>query len=933
MSDTAARLLLRGEVADLAAQRVSELGLRKPAATRLAPLLAASDFAFQLLQRHPYWIRPLQQGQALPVDRQDLDFSVWLTRRQHAGALECMAADVLGGAPAPQICAAMSVLAEQSINAALQQAEAELQSRHGSPVHAGVPVQLVVFGMGKLGGGELNFSSDLDLISAFAEHGETDGPRPLEHQEYFARQTRRMAQLLGEASGEGQAWRIDLRLRPFGQAGQLSLSFAAMEQYFQREGRDWERYAWIKARPVGGGIAAGQQLLDTLRPFIYRRYLDYAAFEGLREMKALIDAEVRRQGMEANLKLGPGGIREIEFLVQLEQLIRGGRAPALRTSGTLKALQALAAQGVWPSAKVAALSDAYLFLRQVENRVQMIGNAQTHELPADPLLRARLAQTLGLPDWDALLQQLDAHRTLVSAAFAGTIGAEPQRAAQVIAAETLPDADSAMEQAHALWQQLQMDQTREVPAPPGGVSAALWQRLLGFAGSGVIRTMSARSRARLDRVVPLLWSLAQSTPQPEATAERLIDFLLAVARRTAYLALLAEQPRTAHMLVRLFGASAWAAQRIVATPILLDELIDPRLLKMRIDAATLAQEWQQLRSGREAVDDELELEALKQFQQSVMLRLTAQFLFAGRNALSVARALADLADQVLQVVCAQARRGLRASHGELGGADGFAVVAYGSLGGRELNFASDLDLVFIYDGRLSERESDGPRPLDGHRYFVRLAQRILHLLTVPTPAGPLYAVDTRLRPDGGKGLLVSAFERFASYQLEDAWTWEHQALVRARVVLGDRRLRQGFGRVREAVLGKQREFDALAQDVSRMRLRMRAELDRSDARRFDLKQGRGGLVDIEFALQALVLGSQGRLSRQRWPTTTERLLKCFASTLSAQDAELLRRAHQRWLRLGLHATLSGLPRVITPGSNDAELRQAVGALLQPWLQD
>jgi glutamate-ammonia-ligase adenylyltransferase len=936
VKSTAAEILLSGAVADLAAQRARDLQLDDATAQRLAPVLAASDFAFDVLRRHPEWTQPLQRGRPLSVARTGVDFPLWLTRRQHAGALECIAADILGGVSAPVVCARMSALAELSISAALRQADEELQARHGSPLHAQLPVQLVVFGMGKLGGGELNFSSDLDLITAFSEHGETNGARPLDHQEYFARQTRRTAQLLGEPTVEGQAWRIDLRLRPFGQSGQLSLSFAAMEQYFQREGRDWERYAWIKARPVAGAVVDGLAMLDTLRPFIYRRYLDYAAFEGLREMKALIDAEVRRQGMQDNLKLGPGGIREIEFLVQLEQLIRAGRAPALRTSGTLSALRTLAAQDIWPQSKVDDLSAAYLFLRRLENRVQMIGNAQTHDLPNDPMLRERLAQTLGLSSWDALIERLDEHRTVVSRAFAGTISNEPPtRASSGLGRAVAPPPDQANVQAHELWQGLQMEQGNDSPIAPSGVSAALWQRLLQFAGSGVIRSMSARSRARLDRVVPLLWSLAQNTAEPEATATRLIDFLLAVARRTAYLALLAEQPQAARMLVRLIGASAWAAQRIVATPILLDELIDPRLLKAPVNARTLAREWQQVRAGREVADDEVELEALKQFQQSVMLRLTAQFLFAARPAASVARALAELADQVLKVVTEQARRGLRLSHGALPGGDGFAVVAYGSLGGRELNFASDLDLVFIYDERLSECDSDGPRALDGHRYFVRLAQRILHLLTVATVAGPLYAVDTRLRPDGGKGLLVSAFDRFGRYQLEEAWTWEHQALVRARIVLGDPRLSRRFNALRAQVLRRPRALELLASEVRKMRTRLRSELDRSSATRFDLKQGRGGLVDIEFALQALVLGSDGERkgTRTRWPTGTDLLIKRFSDTLLQQGVDLLKRAHRRWLRLGINATLSSQPRVIVPTAADKQLRAAVQALLGQWLQD
>lgn len=927
-------LPLNGEVQDLAHARAQELGLRAAAAERLLPLLAASDFAFELLLRHPHWLEALVHRRPLPVVPFDpTQPALSLLRRQHAGALTAMAADLLDGALPQAICAQMSVLAAQGVEDALRFAETELAARHGLPASAdGVTQRLVVYGMGKLGGGELNFSSDLDLVTAYAEGGETAGTRPLDYQEFYARVTRRMSQLLSEPTAEGQAWRVDLRLRPFGQAGQLALSFAAMEHYFQREGRDWERYAWIKARPVAGDLAAGHGLLDALRPFVYRRYLDYAAFEGLREMKALIDAEVRRQALEDNLKLGPGGIREIEFMVQLEQLIRGGRLPDLRTSSTLAALQALGTHQVFAPHQAQSLRENYLLLRRVENRIQMLGNAQTHELPTDALKRARLAQTLRYSDWSSLKRQLDDCRAQVATLFSAAV---PGSQRTLAAPAQTPAAGDQEHQAaaHELWQQLQRDQSSS-PTAPTGIGSELWQQLQQFAESHAVRGMSARSRARLDRVVPILWALAQQTRQPEATATRLIEFLTAVARRTAYLALLAEQPAAARLLVRLIGASAWVARSITRTPLVLDELIDPRLLKEPVTAAQLAAQWQLERQGRAREldqDEEAEVEALKQFQQGVMLKLAAQFLFADLPAARVLKGLSDLADRVLAVVLEQASQSMQRQHGRLPQGGGFAILGYGSLGGQELNFASDLDLVFLYDEALGEAESDGPRPLDGHRWFVRLAQRILHLLTVATRAGPLYAVDTRLRPDGGKGLLVSACDRYERYQSSDAWTWEHQALVRARFVVGDVRLRRRFARVRAAALSAEREQRQLANEVAQMRARMRAELDRSDARMFDLKQGRGGLVDLEFALQAIVLGSGVEASARRpWPTTTVGLLRRLRGTLLA-DTELLARAHARWTRLGLEATLAGQRRVVQLEPEDAALREQVQALLAPWL--
>jgi glutamate-ammonia-ligase adenylyltransferase len=906
---------LNSEVLALARSRLLELGLSPGAeeAPKWLKLLAASDFAFALLMQFPGWRQPLVAGEALPTDP-GLQGSEAIWMEQRARALEVIWREVIAEVDPIASCHDMSKLAARQIEQALSVAELEMESRFGCLRGRGKAVRLCAFGMGKLGGMELNFSSDLDLVFGHAEAESSDGVRSLEADAYSARLVRRCAQLLSEMTSFGQAWRVDLRLRPYGQAGQLALPFQAMEQYFQREGRDWERYAWIRALPVAGDREGGQGLIEQLRPFMYRRYLDYAAFEGLREMKQMIDSEVDRRGLEDNLKLGPGGIREVEFLVQLEQLIRGGRMPSLRCQSTVQAMQAIAEAEVWPAQKCQELSAAYRFLRRLENRVQMLDNQQTHDLPEDPWLKERLAQTLGFTDSHALLRELSVQRNAVQRWFQEAV--LPTQRSGVDAAMVNDE-----HEARSVWRALTAQQGADAK-PPEGLERVVWDRLKHFAESLESKNLSATARARLDRVVPQLWVLAKQTADAGATATRLIDFLNAVLRRSSYLALLSEQPTVAKMLVKLFAASPWAAERICASPLLLDEFMDPRLLAQAVRPDQLTLEWEIERAGIEADDLEATIERLKQFQQAQQLRLAMQKLFANADPISVTRGLSVIADFVIERSLALAAADLKRAHGEFAHEGlGFAVLGYGSLGGRELNFASDLDLVFVYDASLSEQESNGPRPLDGHRYFVRLAQRVLHLLTHSTVSGPLYAVDTRLRPDGAKGLLVSALDRFERYQRREAWTWEHQALVRARAVAGDVGLMHQFERIRADILALDRVPADTALAIQQMRERMRHELDRSDSDKFDLKQGRGGLVDIEFAIHRMVLTAGGH----QFSTDTASLLqRCFEPA----QAELLSRAHTRWLDLGLMATLNGARRVVALGADDGQLAEQVRVLVR-----
>ncbi len=917
------KLLSTEQTAWTWAQKLAHELTRAPTTSLIATVLA-SDFAFDHFSANPSWIETLTTPPEYPADAGAGELTEYRVRRSIAQiALECS-----GAISVEQSLGYASDTAKRCIVAALTRAEAETATRFGVARDAvGTPVRLCVFAMGKLGGHELNYSSDIDLIMSYASAGESDGggsfaapnsARVLDNGEYFARITRRMAQLLTERTPLGSCYRVDLRLRPFGSAGQAALSFAAMEDYYQREGRDWERYAWIKALPVAGDMAGGERLREILRPFIYRRYLDFAAFEGMREMKAMVDHEVRKADLGDNLKLGPGGIREIEFLIQLEQLIRGGRDEKLRVSGSLAALNALAQAGWLEPLDAQTLRADYLFLRQVENRVQMLADQQTHSLPStdspsDRAIRARIAAGLGFASSDQFLLQLHQLRERVHKRFAEAITlpvpASSTHMGIDAALEVTPNIDDAYAQAAATWQMLTGPNREAVleSAKPAAISLELWQALIGFADSSAVQSSSARGRSRMDKVVPMLWALALKQPHSsakiEACALRLIAFLQAIAGRSAYLALLAEKPAVAERLVQLFTQSAWVAQLITSTPMLMDELLDTRRLTLAHDLSSLQREADNELAGSDSDDIEHAFELLIAFKHSVQLRLAVGFLQGRLDALSTVNGLSDLADVLIERVLGFAWRELVKVHGfpfACGGRKlGFAVLGYGSLGGAELNFASDLDLVFVYDHACAATETSGPKIVDGQRFFVKLAQRVISLLTTPTRFGALYAIDTRLRPNGNKGLLVTSLSAYGDYQLREAWLWEHQALVRARWVAGDPSLAEAFALLRDQTLALTRVPAQVQKEVQAMRERMRAELDRSSELLFDLKQGQGGLVDIEFALQAAVLSSA---IRKRWSSKTQTLLPELLA-----DAE---RGHRKLLALGLRATLELKPRIV-----------------------
>ena len=759
--------------------------------------------------------------------------------------------DIGSLAPLDETLEDLSELADCCIRQTLDRLHAWTCAELGTPRDAaGSEQQLLVIGMGKLGARELNLSSDIDLIFAFPGHGQVEGgPRELDNGQFFTRLAQRLVQVLNAQTADGFVFRVDTRLRPFGDSGPLVMSFDALEDYFQYQAREWERYAMIKARVLAGDPHDAQALESMLRPFVYRRYLDFGCIESLREMKRMIDKELHKKGMDANIKLGPGGIREIEFVGQVFQLVRGGRDPDLQIRPIRKVLALLADKGLMPLAEVECLDAAYHFLRLVENRIQAFRDKQTHLLPGDGIGRLRLARSMGFDDWEGFAAELAGHRRGVQARF-------DQVFAQDSATKPAPGADPALA---AVWSgALDPDRAQEILAEAGFTEPQVaWERLRVFRESTARKGLSTRGSERLNRLMPMALTAIAASDAPHLALDRVLRVLEAVVRRTAYLAMLMERPQALTQLARLTGMSPWVADQIARQPLLLDELIDPRRLFEPLRRTELDAELDALLAPVDSQDLEQQMERLRQFAHGNMLRVAAADLTGVVPLMKVSDYLTEIAEVAVARVLRLAFEHLAERHGRprglADGETGLLVLGYGKLGGIELGYGSDLDLVFVHGSEQGWAETSGPKPISHEQFYNRLGQRIIHMTTTRTPAGLLYEVDMRLRPDGNKGMLVRSLPAFADYQENQAWTWEHQALTRARPIAGDARLAAPFGEVRRAVLCRPRDPDKLRAEVRSMRARMRENLDKTRDGRFDLKQGRGGIADIEFMVQYSVL--------------------------------------------------------------------------------
>ncbi|MDX9675081.1 bifunctional [glutamate--ammonia ligase]-adenylyl-L-tyrosine phosphorylase/[glutamate--ammonia-ligase] adenylyltransferase [Pseudomonas zeae] len=923
---------------------------------QFARVTAASEFVIEQSVRDPLMLLTLvQSGEldrafapgelcaqiaaAVNAAQNEDELGRALRRQRARHQVRIIWRDLTRQADLVQSCRDLSDMADATIDQAYQW----LYSRHceqfGTPTgrRSGEPQQMVILGMGKLGAVELNLSSDIDLIFAYPEGGETVGvKRSLDNQEFFIRLGQRLIKALDPMTVDGFVFRVDMRLRPYGSSGALVLSFNALEQYYQDQGRDWERYAMIKARVVAGDQVAGAQLLDMLRPFVYRRYLDFSAIEALRTMKQLIQQEVRRKGMADNIKLGSGGIREVEFIAQAFQLIHGGRDLSLQQRPLLKVLSTLEGQGYLPPAVISELREGYEFLRYTEHAIQAIADRQTQMLPDGAQDQARIAFMLGFADWDAFHEKLMFWRGRVAWHFAQVI-ADPDEdenaeSEVVVGGEWLP-----------LWEEAQDEEAACRQLEEGGFADAskALKALAGLRSSPQLRAMQRLGRERLDAFIPRLLAQAVEHANPDLVLERVLPLVEAVARRSAYLVLLTENPGALRRLLTLCAASPWIAEQITRFPLLLDELLNEgRLFKPPL-APELAAELRERLTRIPEDDLEQQMEALRHFKLAHRLRVAASEIAGSLPLMKVSDYLTWLAEAILEQVLALAWRQTVAKYGTPLRTDGtlcdpgFIIVGYGKVGGLELGHGSDLDLVFIHDGD-PQAETDGPKSIDGAQFFTRLGQRIIHLLTAQTNSGQLYEVDMRLRPSGASGLLVSSLGAFARYQENEAWTWEHQALVRARVLVGSQDVGRAFESVRAQVLGKARDLAKLQQEVSEMRAKMRDNLGTKSTAAgtaanafdatapFDLKQDAGGIVDIEFMVQYAALAwSQSHPPLLRW-TDNIRILEELEheGLMPAEDASLLREAYKAY-RSAAHRQALQKDAGMISGDQFAEERRQV----------
>ncbi|WP_267709985.1 bifunctional [glutamate--ammonia ligase]-adenylyl-L-tyrosine phosphorylase/[glutamate--ammonia-ligase] adenylyltransferase [Vibrio parahaemolyticus] len=734
----------------------------------------------------------------------------------------------------------------------------------GTPTNAeGEAQPMLIIGMGKLGGGELNFSSDIDLIFTYPENGEAQGARrSIANAQFFTRLGQRIIKALDQQTFDGFCYRVDMRLRPFGESGPLVMSYAALEDYYQEQGRDWERYAMIKARVMGCEMYPQyQELRKMLRPFVFRRYIDFSAIQSLRRMKSMISSEVRRRGLTNNIKLGAGGIREIEFIAQVFQLIRGGREPSLRNRGLLETLNGIEELALLTPQEVSNLEAAYKYLRQLENLLQAMADKQTQTLPDCDIERLKLATAMQLESWELLIEQTQQHMNKVHQVFETLIGDDEEDEGSTIARHF-----------HELWDmankqdvlELILEQDIQVEEP-----AIFSKAIINFKADLAKKTLGPRGREVLNRLMPKVFDAVFAHPDAQFGLPRVLHLLHNICTRTTYLELLDEHPAALVQLVRLCTASPMISEQLSRYPILLDELIDPQQLYNPIPLDSYRTELRDFLARIPEDDMEQQMEALRQFKQICILRIAAADIAGVLPVMKVSDHLTYLAEAIVEAVVSQAWLQVSEKYGEPTHVKdregkGFAVIGYGKVGGWELGYNSDLDIVFMHDCPVNVY-TDGKKEIDGRQFYLRLAQRIIHIFSTRTASGILYEVDTRLRPSGASGLLVSPTDAFDDYQHQDAWTWEHQALVRARMIYGDEPLAIAFHNTRHDVLCKPRDEQTLKKEVVEMREKMRDHLGGKKSGRFMIKQDVGGITDIEFLAQYLVLNySHEKPKLTRW---------------------------------------------------------------------
>lgn len=829
-------------------------------------LSISSSYALIQLCRTPVLLDNLHQLKQFNLDQtglteaceqtQDISSIQRILRQhRHAKLTEIIYLDVIDNISLKLVLRHLSDLADQLIRCALTAAEKQLIAKHGQPVDAdGNPITLNIIAMGKLGGQELNFSSDIDLICSYANEGDLTGYGHLAYQEFFTRVVKLFAKLLNDTTEDGFVYRVDLRLRPWGDSGPVALHHMALEHYYQLHGREWEQYAMVKARVITGSDSDRQFIKSILKPFVYRKYHDYRVFEGLASLKDQIDRQARSKNMHDNIKVGAGGIREIEFFVQAFQILKGGRNNRLQSQQIFTCFEILQTQQIIASSTIEELREAYVFLRQLENKIQMMSDEQSHSCPQNPLIQQRIAQTMNQSDWQSVQRQLEEHRTKVSYHFTELFKRETQADSDITISDSFGE-EKTDDQQIELLQSYNLNHAEEIS-----------QKLTSFFTSKAWGFMSARAKQRFSTLLPDLLKSVSQTKNHLILLDRLLNLFSSIAGRSVYFELLHQNGHLLEKLVHLFNRSEWIAQEVAQYPMLLEYLIQPNNSEDKFDCEKIAINLQ-LQLDNVAGDTELELDSLRLFKREQTIVIAIAELSEQVTPLAVSQYLTELSEVVLHAVYQLASTALQSQYGlPQCTVDGitreanFAIIGYGKLGGHEMHYQSDLDVIFLHDSTGSNQVTNGKKNIDNGVYFARLAQKIISMTSILTSSGKLYEIDSRLRPEGASGLLVTSDHAYLQYQLDKAWTWEHQALVRARHVGGSPILKPTFEAMRQTILAIERDPQKLKQDI----IEMRAKINQTKAPREDdqrnLKYSRGCMVDIEFMVQYWALLHANKVS-------------------------------------------------------------------------
>jgi glutamate-ammonia-ligase adenylyltransferase len=829
--------------------------------------------------------------------------------------------DLAGWAELSETLADLSHLADACIQYALDFLYQEACELRGTPLLSdGSPQQIVVLGMGKLGAYELNYSSDIDLIFAYAEDGVLPDRKETTYGEFFTKLCRNLIKVLDEITVDGFVFRTDIRLRPYGDSGPIIMTFDGMENYYQTQAREWERYAMIKVRQVAGDFKVGAQLMAMFRPFVYRRYLDYGAFEELRSLKAQITQELRRKDRMENIKLGPGGIREIEFIGQAFQLIRGGNDKALQIRPILDVLQLLKERKLLAEEDADQLMQSYCFLRRVENHIQQYQDQQTHDLPKGASGQQILAYSLDYPDWASFKQDLDKVRTQVHGVFDQVFSLSKQ--------------DSANDHSQKVWVCVADDSELMNHLKACGIqnTVAILAAIKDFKNSAAVKRLTAKGAGVLDRLMPQLIEAMQQVDNPDETLMRILGLFEAVAGRNVYLSLLSENPGALLQLIKLSSASSWICDYLSQYPVLFDELLDTRSLYEPLKKADLDQQLKVLLAQVEVQDLEQLMVVLRQFKQLNVLRVAAADIMGVIPLMVVSDYLTYIAESIVGHVVERTWLMLTDKHGLPPDTDddsiGFAVIGFGKLGGIELGYGSDLDLVFLYDCKDGNAMTNGEKPISCSQFYGRLGLKVRHILDTKMLSGVLYEVDMRLRPNGDSGLLVTHINAYEDYLKTQAWTWELQALVRGRFIAGDPQLKVQYEAIRSRVLSLPRDTESLKKEVREMREKMRDALATKDKDKFDLKQSKGGIADIEFIVQFGVLDQAALNVALTTYTDNVRLLEGLQQQgfISKTDEQILKNAYCTYRDFGHKQVLQGDKAVIA----EAEVAKMSARVERIW---